>query len=62
LYIYNLIWGLILADVAINVYESSKCEMPSCFKDLVDTATTASGARAAAFMAYSTAAKMGQNG
>lgn len=38
LYIYNLISGLLLADVAINLHESSDCEVPSSFKDFVDTA------------------------
>jgi tyrosine-specific transport protein len=35
---YNLISGLLLADVAINIHESSECEVPSSFKDFVDTA------------------------
>jgi hypothetical protein len=48
-YIYNLILGLLLADVAINLEESSECKVPSISKDFVDTATTASGARAVAF-------------
>jgi hypothetical protein len=52
LYIYNLILGLLLLDVAINIHESSLCEVPRSFKDLVDTATTASGAGAAAFTAF----------
>ncbi len=30
----------------------SECEVPSSFKDFVDTAATASGAGAAAFMAF----------
>lgn len=38
LYIYNLISGLLLADVAINLHESSECDVPSSFKDFVDTA------------------------
>lgn len=38
LYIYNLISGLLLADVAIRIHESSECEVPSSFKDFVDTA------------------------
>lgn len=38
LYIYNLISGLLLADVAISLHESSECEVPSSFKDFVDTA------------------------
>ena len=49
LYIYNLILGLLLADVAINLHKSSKCKVPSRSKDFVDTATTTSGARAVAF-------------
>ncbi len=52
LYIYNLISSLLLANIAINLHNSSKCKVPSSFKDFVDTATTASGARAAAFMAF----------
>lgn len=35
---YNLISGLLLADVAIKIHESSKCEVPSSFKDFVDIA------------------------
>lgn len=35
---YNLISGLLLADVAIKIHESSECEVPSSFKDFVDTA------------------------
>ncbi len=50
--IYNLISGLLLADIAINLHKFSECEVPSSFKDFVDTATTASGAGAAAFMAF----------
>lgn len=38
LYIYNLISGLLLMDVSINLHESSECEVPSSFKDFVDTA------------------------
>ncbi len=38
LYMYNLISGLLLADVAIHIHESSECEVPSSFKDFVDTA------------------------
>jgi tyrosine-specific transport protein len=38
LYVYNLISGLVLADVAISLHESSDCEVPSSFKDFVDTA------------------------
>jgi hypothetical protein len=40
------------ADIAINLHESSECTVPSSCKDFMDTATTASGARAAAFMAF----------
>jgi hypothetical protein len=47
--IYNLILALLLAGVAINLHESSECEVPSSSKDFVDTATTTSGARAVAF-------------
>jgi hypothetical protein len=47
LYIYNLILDLLLADVAINLHESSECKVQSSFKDFKDTATTASSARAA---------------
>ncbi len=50
--IYNLILGLLLADIAINLHKFSECEVPSSFKDFVDMATTASGAGAAAFMAF----------
>jgi hypothetical protein len=53
MYIYNLILGLLLADVAINLHESSdEWEVLSSFKDFVDTATTASGAGAATFTAF----------
>jgi hypothetical protein len=53
LYIYNLILGLLLADVAINLHESfNKCKELSSFKEFVNTATTASSARAAAFTAF----------
>ena len=38
LYIYNLISGLLLADVAIKLHESSDCEVPSSFKDFADAA------------------------
>jgi len=38
IYLYNLISGLLLADVAINLHESSECDVPSSFKDFVDTA------------------------
>ncbi len=50
--IYNLISGLLLADIVINLHKFSEWEVPSSFKDFVDTATTASGARAAAFTAF----------
>jgi hypothetical protein len=49
---YNLISGLLLADVAINLHKSSKCEVPSSFNDFVDMATTASSAGATAFVAF----------
>ncbi len=53
MYIYNLILGLFLADVAINLHESfDECKELSSFKDFVNTATTASGAGAAAFTAF----------
>jgi hypothetical protein len=52
LYIYNLISGLLLTDIAINLHESSECKVPSSFKDFVDSATTASGAGAVAFTAF----------
>ncbi len=48
LYIYNLILGLLLVDLAINLHESSKCEVPSRSKDFADMATTSSGASARA--------------
>jgi hypothetical protein len=51
LYTSNLILGLLLADVAINLCKASKCKVPSSFKDFVDMATTASSARAAASLA-----------
>ena len=38
MYVYNLISGLLLADVAISLHESSECEVPGSFKDFVDTA------------------------
>ncbi|KAL9188309.1 hypothetical protein ACHAXT_006687 [Thalassiosira profunda] len=38
LYLYNLASGLLIADVAINLHENSDCEVPSSFKDFVDTA------------------------
>jgi Mn2+/Fe2+ NRAMP family transporter len=50
--IYNLILGLLLADIAINLHKSSECKVPHSFKDFVDTATTTSGAGAAAFTAF----------
>jgi hypothetical protein len=50
--IYNLITGLLLADIAINLHKFSECKVLSSFKDFVDAATTASGAGAAAFMAF----------
>jgi hypothetical protein len=53
LYIYNIILGLLLADVAITLHKSSdKCKVPSSFKDFLDTATTANGTGAAAFKAF----------
>ncbi len=53
LYIWNLILGLLLADVAISLHESSnECKVLSSFKDFVDTATTIRGAGAAAFTAF----------
>jgi hypothetical protein len=52
LYIYNLILGLLLVDIAINLCKSSKCKVPSGFKDLMDMATTTSGARAATLTAF----------
>jgi hypothetical protein len=49
LYIYNLILGILLADIAINLHKSSdKCKVPSSFKDFVDTATAGD----AAFIAF----------
>ncbi|EJK49948.1 hypothetical protein THAOC_31126 [Thalassiosira oceanica] len=38
IYIFNLISGLLLANVAISLHEDSDCEVPSSFKDFVDTA------------------------
>jgi len=38
LYIYNLVSGLMIADVAINLHESSDCDVPSSFKDFADCA------------------------
>lgn len=35
IYVYNLISGLLLANVAIELHESSECEVPSSFKDFV---------------------------
>jgi hypothetical protein len=52
LYIYNLILGLLLAGIAINLHKFSECKVPSSFKDLMDTATTTSGTGAAAFTAF----------
>jgi hypothetical protein len=53
LYIYNLILGLLLVDVAINLHEPfDKCKVLSRFKDFGDTAITTSGAGAAAFTAF----------
>ncbi len=49
MYIYNLILGLLLAYVAINLHNFSECKVLSSSKDVVDTATTAIGARAVAF-------------
>ncbi len=46
LYVYNLISGLLLANVAINLWKSSECKLPSSFKDFADTAATTSSARA----------------
>jgi hypothetical protein len=50
--VYNLILGLLLADIAINLHKFFECEVPSSFKDFADMATTASGPGAAAFMAF----------
>jgi hypothetical protein len=50
--IYNLISGLLQAGININLHNFSECEVPSSFKDFVDTATTASIARATVFMAF----------
>jgi hypothetical protein len=52
MYIYNLIFSLLLVDVAINLQKSTKCKVPRSFKDFVDIATTARGARVAAFTAF----------
>jgi len=38
LYLYNLISGFLLADVAIKLHESSECEVPASFKDFADAA------------------------
>lgn len=38
LYLYNLISGLLIVDVAINLHENSDCEVPSSFKEFVDHA------------------------
>ena len=48
LYICNLILGLLLADVAINLHDFSECKVLSSSKDFVNKATTASCARAVA--------------
>ena len=37
-YLYNLVSGLMIADVAINLHESSDCDVPSSFKDFADSA------------------------
>ncbi len=50
--IYNIISGLLLADIAINLHKFSECKVQSSFKDFVDAATTASGAGTAAFVAF----------
>jgi hypothetical protein len=52
LYIYNLISGLLLVDVAINLHKSSKWEVLSSFKDFIDMDTTAIGAGAVIFTAF----------
>jgi hypothetical protein len=44
LYIYNLISGLLLVDIAINLHKFSKCKVSISFEDFVDRTTTASGA------------------
>ena len=36
-YFFNLLSGLLIAEVAINQYESSSCEVPSSFKEFADT-------------------------
>jgi hypothetical protein len=41
-----------MVNIAINLCRSSKCKVPSSFKDFVNMATTASGARAAAFTVF----------
>lgn len=38
MYIYHLTSGLMLAEVAIKLHESSDCEVPSSFKDFSDAA------------------------
>ena len=38
IYAFNLISGLLLANVAISLHEDSDCDVPSSFKDFVDTA------------------------
>eukprot|EP00588_Corethron_pennatum_P013797 CAMPEP_0194275450 /NCGR_PEP_ID=MMETSP0169-20130528/8284_1 /TAXON_ID=218684 /ORGANISM="Corethron pennatum, Strain L29A3" /LENGTH=366 /DNA_ID=CAMNT_0039018911 /DNA_START=94 /DNA_END=1190 /DNA_ORIENTATION=- len=35
-YVVNLCSGLLIAEVAINQYEASSCEVPSSFKELAD--------------------------
>jgi len=37
-YLYNLLSGLMIANVAINLHENSDCEVPSSFKDFADCA------------------------
>jgi hypothetical protein len=50
LYIYNLILGFLLVEVAISLHKTSECEVPSSCKDFVGMATTAISTGAAAFM------------
>jgi len=38
LYLFNLISGLMLAEVAISLHDNSDCEVPSSFKDFADAA------------------------
>jgi hypothetical protein len=52
LYTYNLILGLLLANVAITLHKSSECKVLSSVKYFVDTATTTSGTWTAAFTAF----------